>query len=321
MNELYKNGDQEDMEDMLKLQKATMTISDDMLYTVKVWSEKNGVKCVQSLFEADAGLQHLEDMGITDGTFSEDGDFFPLNSKLWATKVSLSQKTLILFDSELIRKSLVSKWRLDDSTVMTADHGRVLSVLLGCDFLPRPKGFGPKAVENFITKWMSSSVEENNKSLLLIEQGTKKRKSTVPTDDGIPGYSVKFWLAFNMLKHPPVFKFTSLSEKVQVHVGLLSNIELPPSKESIIQLLGFDAFEDETALGDLEKLLFIDSDIFIRTMRPLLPICQPRNDQGLLLPWGATFDFDRCSPKMCTSDMLNKWLRSRGVRYSVAVIS
>ena len=157
------------MDDMLKLQKATMTISDDMLYTVKAWSEKNGVKFVQSLFEADAGLQHLEDMGITNGTYSEDGDFFPLNSKLLATKVSLSQKTLILFDSELIRKSLVTKWRLDDSMVMTADHGRVLSVLLGCDFLPKPKGFGPKTVENFITKWMFSSVEENHKSLLLIE--------------------------------------------------------------------------------------------------------------------------------------------------------
>jgi hypothetical protein len=79
-NEFYKSGDQDDMEILLKLQKATMTISDDMLYTLKVWAKNNDVKCVQSLFEADAGLQHLENTGITDGTFSEDGNFFPFNS-------------------------------------------------------------------------------------------------------------------------------------------------------------------------------------------------------------------------------------------------
>jgi hypothetical protein len=107
-----------------------------------------------------------------------------------------------------------------------------------------------------------------------------------------------------MLKHPPVFKFTSLSDSAEVHVGLLGNIELPPSKESVIQLLGFDAFEDETALGDMKRLLSLDSDIFIRTMRPLLPISQPRNDRGLLLPWGCAFDFNRCSPKTCTFDIV-----------------
>lgn len=324
MNELLKNGDQDDMENLLKLQKATMTISDDMLLTVKIWSKKNNVKCIQSLFEADAGLQHLEDMGITDGTFSEDGDFFPLNSKLWATKVVLAKKQLIVFDSEAIRKCLVTKLHLDENTVMTADHGRVMSVLLGCDFLPRPKGFGPKTVENFISKWMTSSPEENQNSLLLIERGTKKRKTTLPIDspdeiDGISNYRERFWLAFNMLKHPPVFKFTSLSDDAHVNVGLLGNIELPPSRESVLQLLGFDAFEDESELGDLNKVLFIDSDIFVRTMRPLLPIYQPRNDQGLLLPWGCNHDFSIWSPKMCTPDMLNKWLRTRGVRYSLAV--
>lgn len=63
MNELFKNCDHDDIEDLSKLQKATMTISDDMLYTVKAWSRKNDIKCFQSFFEADAGLQQLKIWG------------------------------------------------------------------------------------------------------------------------------------------------------------------------------------------------------------------------------------------------------------------
>jgi hypothetical protein len=110
---------------------------------------------------------------------------------------------------------------------------------------------------------------------LLNEQGTKKRKSTHPLDGGTANDREKFWLAFNMFKHPPVFKFTSLSDSAEVNLGLLRNIELPPIKKSVIQLLEFDAFEDVTVLGDLKKFLYIEGDIYIRSIRPLLPICQP----------------------------------------------
>ena len=76
------NGDDDDFESVLKLQKATMSISEDMLHSLKLWATENAVICIMSLYEADAGLQHLEDTGITDGTFSEDADFFALNSRL-----------------------------------------------------------------------------------------------------------------------------------------------------------------------------------------------------------------------------------------------
>ena len=181
LNELLLNANSDDSEEILKLQKSAIFISEEMLYATKTWAAENDVVCVQSLYEADAGLQHLEDMGITDGTFSEDGDFFPLDSKLWATKVSLSKGTLILFNSENIRTALTARLSPSSEVIMTADHGRVLSVLLGSDFLPRPAGFGPKTVEKFIATWMISSVEENDKTLMEIEKGKKKGKTVILT--------------------------------------------------------------------------------------------------------------------------------------------
>jgi 5'-3' exonuclease len=96
LEELLSNGDNDDGDEVLKLQKSTRYITEDMLLAVKIWAIRNGVRCVQSLYEADAGLQHLEDMGLTDGTFSEDGDFFALGSKLWATKVSTCRGTFLI---------------------------------------------------------------------------------------------------------------------------------------------------------------------------------------------------------------------------------
>jgi hypothetical protein len=83
-----------------------MYITDDMLLAVKVWEIKNGVRCIQSPYEADAGLQHLEDVGLTDGTFSGDGNFFALSKKLWATKVSIGRGNMMLFDSAQIREAI-----------------------------------------------------------------------------------------------------------------------------------------------------------------------------------------------------------------------
>ena len=120
LNELLLNANSDDSEEILKLQKSAMFISED----IKTWAAENDVVCVQSLYEADAGLQHLEDMDITDGTFSEDGDFFPLDSKLWTTKVSLSKGTLILFNSENIRTALTARLSPSSEVIVTADYGR-----------------------------------------------------------------------------------------------------------------------------------------------------------------------------------------------------
>lgn len=321
LNTLLQNGDEDDTEKVLKLQKSTMSISEDMLHAVKMWAAKNAVICVMSLYEADAGLQHLEDMGITDGTFSEDGDFFPLNSKLWATKVSLTKGTMILFNSAVVREVLSRRLTTNDNIIMTADHGRVLSVLLGSDFLARPTGYGPKTVETFVSKWMVSSTEENEKMLREIEVGKRKRKSDADSEstDAFPNYRVKFWQAFNMLKHPPVFKFRSLDDDASVQVGLLGIEDLLLADEFVIDKLGYNTLKDVNDLGDYRKLLFMEDNIFIRTMSPLLPITQPRNAVGLLLPWGSQHNFVKWPPVMCTSDMLNRWLRARGIRYSPAV--
>ena len=200
-----------------------------MLLTIKTWAATNAVVCVMSLYEADAGLQHLEDMGITDGTFSEDGDFFPLDSKSWATKVSITKGTMILFNSEVIREALSKRLSTDGSIIMTADHGRVLSVLLGSDFLARPTGFGLKSVENFLSKWMVSSADEKEKMLQEIEVGKRKRKNSdsgSENTDAFPNYRAKFWHAFNMLKHPPVFKFDSLDDDASVQDDKVKHVQV-----------------------------------------------------------------------------------------------
>ena len=277
---------------------------------------------MQSLFEADAGLQHLEDMGITGGTFSEDGDFFPLNSKQCATKVSISKGRMTLFNSEKIREALSERLLPGQGVVMTPDHGRVLSVLLGSDFLPRPFGFGPKIVEKFLSHWMTSSAEENDRSLMAIEVGKKKRKigdSDPVNSDAIPNYTIRFWKAFNMLKHPPIFKFSTFAEDASVHAGLLGLDDLSLTSEYVTTLLGFDALQDISLLGDLRRVLLMEGNIFIRTGIPLQAIPHPCNDRGSLLPWGCHHNFNVWPPKMCTSDMLNRWLRSRNVRYSPSV--
>ena len=281
---LLLEGDVEDSDELLRLQKSTMTISEDMLLDVKNWACTNEVTCLQSLYEADAGLQHLEDVGLTDGTFSEDADFFPLNSKRWATKVNFSKGTLVVFDSERIREALSKKFFPAADLLMTADHGRVLSVLLGCDFLPRPSGYGPKAAEKFVSQWMVSTKEENDRSLMEIEVGKKKRKNAdrdMLGSDAISDYSRKFWHAFNMLKHPPIFKFSTLFDDSCVSVGLLGLDNTALSSEFVISTLGFDAFEDTNLLGDYRGLLFMRDNVFVRTGMPLLPILQPRNNEGV----------------------------------------
>ena len=318
---LLSDGDEDDSEKLLKLQKSTVFISEDMLYAVKKWGRKNEVLCIQSLYEADAGLQHLEDVGLTDGTFSEDGDFFALNSKLWATKVSVFKGTLVIYNSESVRLTLSRRLLPKSDVVMSADHGRVLCVLLGSDFLARPKGFGPKTVEAFVAEWMVESMDVNEKSLREIEVGTKRKRSSdnEVISNGFPDYHRKFWLAFHMLKHPPVFKYSSLAVGSRVNVGLLGIADTDLSADFVMAKLGFDALGDVATLGDLRRLLFLEDDIFIRTMRPLLPILQPRNLQGSLLPWGCHHSYDKWPPKMCTTEMLNRWLRARNVRYSPAV--
>ena len=294
-----------------------MTISEDMLLDVKSWASANEVTCLQSLYKADAGLQHLGDVGLTDGTFSKDADFFPLNSKRWATKVNFSKGTLMILDSRRIREALSKQFFPAGDVHMTADHGRVLSVILRCDFLPRPSGYGPEAAEKFVAQWMISTKKENDRSLIGIEVGKKKRKNgdrEMLCSDAISDYSRKFWDAFNMLKHPPIFKFTTFSDDTSVHVGLLGLDDRTLSREFVTTKLGFDAFENITSLGDFRGLLFMRNNNFVRTGMPLLPILQPRNSEGLLLPWGSTNYFIIWPPVMCTYDMLNRWLRSRSLR-------
>ena len=322
LEELLINGDYDDADEVLRIQKSTMYITEDMLLAVKIWAIKNGVRCIQSLYEADAGLQHLEDMGLTDGTFSEDGDFFALGSKLWATKVSIARGSMMLFNSVRIREAIKERIMKDSDIVMTADHGRVLCVLLGCDFLDRPKGYGPKTVETFLSQWMRSTDDDRLTMLEKIEKGNekKRKKNEDITAVGYPGYSKKFWLAFNMLKHPPVFHFVSFDDSDLVSIGLLGKGKETIAPEVVFGLLGFHALEGLEYLGNLRNLLFLENNIFIRTMSPLLPLVQPRNDSGALLPWGYHHCFEKWPSIMCTPDMLNRWLRSRSVRYSHAIL-
>lgn len=122
-----------------------------------------------------------------------------------------------------------------------------------------------------------------------------------------------------MLKHPPIFNFKSFEESDVVSLGLLgNNDELDPSGD-VFDLLGFHAFADSSDMGDLRSLMHLENHIFIRTMRPLLPLMQPRDNSGALLPWGCHHNFVKWPPRMCPSDMLNRWLRSRSVRYSPSV--
>jgi hypothetical protein len=122
-----------------------------------------------------------------------------------------------------------------------------------------------------------------------------------------------------MLKHPPVFHFTSFDESDVVSIGLLGKGNEVITPDEVFDLLGFHALEGLEYLGKLRKLLIMDNDIFVRTMRPLLPLLQPRNASGALLPWGCHHNFEKWPPGMCAADMLNRWLRSRSVRYSPAV--
>lgn len=275
LDDLLINGDEDDLDDVLRIQKSTMHISEDMLLACKVWALKNDVRCIQSLYEADAGLQHLEDVGLTDGTFSEDDDFFALGRKLWATKVSFIKRTVMIFNSTIIREALYEKILKGRNMEMSADHGRVLYVLLGCDYLDRPKGFGPKTVETFVSQWILSTAAERNTMLLRIESGNKKRKIneiSAVVADSFPDYSKRFWLAFNMSKHPPIFYFKSFTESDVISLGLLGKDNEEISPGDIFGLLGFHAFEIMSDIGDLRRLLHLENSIFIRTMRPLLPI-------------------------------------------------
>ena len=126
LNDLLINGDKDDLGDVLRIQKSTTHITEITLLAYKVWTLKNDVQCKQSLYEADTGLQHLEDVGLTDWTFSEDRDFFALGSKLWPTKVSITKGTVMIFNSTVIREALSEKILMDRNIEMTADHGRVL---------------------------------------------------------------------------------------------------------------------------------------------------------------------------------------------------
>ena len=125
LDDLLINGDEDDLDDVLRIQKSTMHITENMLLACKVWTLKNDVQCIQSLYEADTGLQHLEDVGLTDWTFSEDSDFSALGSKLWATKVSNTKGTVMIFNSTVIREALSEKILMDRNIEMKADHGRV----------------------------------------------------------------------------------------------------------------------------------------------------------------------------------------------------
>lgn len=104
-----------------------------------------------------------------------------------------------------------------------------------------------------------------------------------------------------------------------VSIGLLGKGNETIAPEVVFGLLGFHALEGLENLGNLRNLLFLENNIFIRTMSPLLLLVQPRNDSGALLPWGCHHCFEKWPSIMCTPDMLNRWLRSRSVRYSPAV--
>ena len=68
-------------------------------------------------------------------------------------------------------------------------------MLLGCDFLDRPKGFGPNSVEMFVSQWILSTAAERDTMLLKIESGNNKRKKnemSALVANSFPDYSKRF---------------------------------------------------------------------------------------------------------------------------------
>lgn len=86
--------------------------------------------------EAERTCAHLSRTGVVDAVLSEDSDSLTFGAKKLLRKVSMSSD---MFDEVYCQDELFNNLGLDKDSLID------LSIILGCDYIPKVKGLGPKS--------------------------------------------------------------------------------------------------------------------------------------------------------------------------------
>ncbi len=211
VTEIIERYDRNDAELMEKVLKSTGYIRDDMLLSTVRWAKHNTVRYICAPMEADWQLVKLELMGVTNGSVTEDGDFFPLGVKTLLLNFNKRNRTVVAVNCEDVIRQHGELMGLNSGR--TDDDFIAYCILLRCNYVKRPVRLGPKTVIKVMQRSLGASLDKKMHLIKYIEMcehirlnmDDVRRRKPSNVKIAIPNYFNKCWRAYFIFKYPPVF--------------------------------------------------------------------------------------------------------------------
>lgn len=207
-------------QELLKLRREKSRPQPEEYATLCQWMDDNGIKYVQSPFEADSQMKQLIDEGAATAAITEDGDLVVLGVPHILSKTALLHKnpeksTCQYFDSDKLRSG---EYESPISVSNRIDFLPEIAAILGCDYYEGLSGIGPGRLFAIGKKLegkeavIDSYAQKTTTDEEWIEQCERKYRRGKPKSDDEAMTDETAWSASkfmhckNLLRHYPVFK-------------------------------------------------------------------------------------------------------------------
>lgn len=304
----------------------------EMYLVMYEWANENKVMIYGAPIEADFALAWLCIIKKIDGVITTDGDILLLGATNVITNINYKSFALNPVPPGASTVKNCTIWTqqnitnvINEFTIIGKSKASIildtyaLSIFLGCDFAPRPHGFGKEFLKTNFQLWINADMNGKNDILNLIENsglwpGMSKSKSRI----AIPNYAATFKAALWQFTSPVVFR----KDRITNNMGLFTCQRI--AADTVNSYLGYltpayDASQEvmkHCNPGTTYDNIFT-MKIWARTGKPLdiYRIPNPQDVDGVILPFGSVKDFLLWPPERRPTSDLVEWLLFRGIRW------
>ncbi|KAL6122947.1 hypothetical protein ACLB2K_075471 [Fragaria x ananassa] len=141
-------------------------------HNVVKWLRKNKIEFFVAPYEADAQLTHLASKKIIDAVITIDSDLIAFGCEKILYKVDFDKKTCNYYSFQRLREVN------DDYKNFSKEKFLEMSIMIGCDYLPKLTSIGIEKAHEMITKHQSYKKVINRAENLVLATGVEKTQNT-----------------------------------------------------------------------------------------------------------------------------------------------
>ncbi len=277
LKEIYGVGCADDYEEVKKLRKSIVYRREDLTAMIINECRKRGVKVFSAPFEADWQLVSAQLDNLIDVIISDDSDLFIIGGDKIVTELDYETGACCFYEREEILQ------RASMGSGAYAIELPALSNFLGNDYIDNLYNVGPQTARK-LTEDFIASVDDNERKAFIDELQITKRWKNASVNFA-DGFSNKFWRAYYLQKHAPVFRLKPKSQDEPIDINddetydvLIEPLcPLPPNTtpQQWCHMIGFDPSVLLPSSCSTKELFLLES--MPETGKPPRLLEQPRS--------------------------------------------